>query len=330
VTVPPETPAKPIAVFVHAHYPDIWAEMSERLGERLMLPFHLVVTTARPEEIVLPRTPALLSSRIMPVENRGRDVLPFLRALAEAGEFELGLKLHTKKSPQRADGAHWRKALLDDLVPSPPGVAEVVRRLRDDHRIGFVAPTNFSLSVAPWILANESGMRRVLSTLGRNMNEEDLRDVFFAAGSMFWFRRDALAPLATPEVFALFEPEEGQLDGTIAHATERLLPIVARQSGFASLALSALRESQPGMTDEELASLARRHADRPTTYLPGPGIPELPPGAPLPVALARTPSAPTAAPVPKLLMPMLPLLRAVLPVSLRHVLGRLLGRLRRS
>src|SRR4249920_82219 len=98
----PTTAKTPVTVFVHVHYPDIWRNMSSLLAERLTLPFHLVLTSSRrQDEIVLPRTPALLSARLLTAENRGRDILPFLQAMRETNDFDIGLKLHTKKSPQR-------------------------------------------------------------------------------------------------------------------------------------------------------------------------------------------------------------------------------------
>ena len=88
-----------------------------------------------------------------------------------------------------------------------------------------------------------------------------LDDTFFGAGSMFWFRRSALAVLADRISPELFEAEKGQLDGTSAHAIERLFPVEARRQGYVSLAVPALMSSQPDMPLAELLELARRHAD---------------------------------------------------------------------
>jgi lipopolysaccharide biosynthesis protein len=55
----------------------------------------------------------------------------------------------------------------------------------------------------------------------------------FPAGSMFWARRDALAPLLQAGLTAQhFAPEQGQEDGTLAHAYERLLGVVCRHQGY--------------------------------------------------------------------------------------------------
>jgi lipopolysaccharide biosynthesis protein len=275
-----ETPAmgeSPIAVLVHVHYPEIWRDISGLLAERLRVPFRLIVTTSHPEDqIVVPKTPVLRSARILRVENRGRDILPFLQALAATDGFDLGLKLHTKKSPQRTDGAEWLAEILNSLLPSGTGVPKIIKRLRADRRIGFVAPDGFCLSVRPWVLLNAPGMLAVRHTLGASLTEDDLADTYFAAGSMFWFRRPALAALADPCVRALFEAEQGQFDGTIAHAMERLFPIEARCHGFLSLAMAALMSSKPAMSHAQLLGLARRHADVQTRFFPIDYIPTLP------------------------------------------------------
>lgn len=317
----------PIVAFVHVHYPEVWTEMQETLAARIGQPFHLVLTSSRPEaEIVLPTAPNLLSTRFIPVENRGRDIRPFLVALSETPDFELGLKLHTKKSPQRFDGDVWRATVLDALVPSPAGTADLTRRLAADPRIGFVAPFPFGLSVKPWVLVNFPGMAQVMRTLDHELTDADLEDAIFAAGSMFWFRRDALAPLAAPSVLDSFEPEEAQLDGTAAHMLERLFPVEARRRGYVSLSTAALLEAEPEMPLPALLALARQYADIPTTFFPAPYIAAVPPGSPIP---DLTPPAPPAPPPPPPPPPPPTGLRALyqrLPLGLRLALRKAMGR----
>jgi lipopolysaccharide biosynthesis protein len=267
----PATMGAPITVFVHVYYPDIWREMSALLTERLTLPFHLVLTSSHPrDEIVPPCTPWLLSTHFLLLENRGRDVLPFLRAMAETDDFEFGLKLHTKKSPHSEDGAEWRAELLRSLLPPAPGTSAIVARMRADGRIGLVAPAGYCFSVRSWVHGNVPSMHRVMSALGADLVDSALDDTFFGAGSMFWFRRSALAVLADRISPELFEAEKGQLDGTSAHAIERLFPVEARRQGYVSLAVPALMSSQPDTPLAELLELARRHADVPNRYFPSP------------------------------------------------------------
>lgn len=279
----------PVLAFVHVHYPEIWDDMKDALVERIKLPFHLLVTSSYPKESIhFPTAANLLSTRFLPVENRGRDIRPFLQALSETPDFTFGLKLHTKKSPQRLDGSQWRSEMMGSLLPSAAGTADIVARMEADERIGFVTPAGFALSVKPWVLVNGPGMEKVMSSLGHALAEDDHTDAFFAAGSMFWFRREALAALAQDKILALFEPEEGQLDGTIAHAMERLFPVEARRQGYLSLAIPALLASRPGMDRSAVLALARQYADIPSTYFPAPYVEALPPGTTLPQLEPRT------------------------------------------
>jgi lipopolysaccharide biosynthesis protein len=248
--------------------------MSGLLAERFDIPFQLVLTCDSVGiDLTIPNTPHLVNVHRIVVENRGRDIRPFLDAVRHTPNFEIGLKLHTKKSPQRLDGMQWRAALLDSLLP-PTGVGPLVTKLWTDSRIGMAAPAEFCLSVAPWVLQNEPGMVKIAAALGSELVETDLDNAFFAAGSMFWFRRRAIEALSTKAILDLFEPEQGQLDGTIAHAMERMFPVEAKRQGLLSLAVPALMASHPDSPAETLQDLARQYADIPTRYFPGPGIQE--------------------------------------------------------
>jgi lipopolysaccharide biosynthesis protein len=55
----------------------------------------------------------------------------------------------------------------------------------------------------------------------------------FIAGSMFWARLAALRPLLDAQLDEWeFEPEAGQVDGTFAHAIERVVLLAARYARF--------------------------------------------------------------------------------------------------
>lgn len=264
---------KPLVVFAQVHYPDVWRKMGTLLARRMSVPFHLVVATSHdPALIFRPRTRHMRSFCVQAVENRGRDVLPFLRALAETADFDIGLKIHTKKSPQRADGAQWLALLLASLLPSKRNVKTIVAKMAADPRIGFVAPHGFCLPVKPWVLQNGAAMQAVMADIGHTLSDADMADAYFAAGNMFWFRREALQSLAAESLPALFETEAAQLDGTIAHAMERVFPVEARRQGYLTIAMPALLASNPDQPAEDLVTATRLHTEEPNFLFPAPYV----------------------------------------------------------
>ncbi|MFX8660761.1 rhamnan synthesis F family protein, partial [Acinetobacter baumannii] len=66
----------------------------------------------------------------------------------------------------------------------------------------------------------------------------------YPVGNMFWARTAALRPLLDGRItYDLFPPEQGQLDGTLAHAIERSVGLVARANGYRYDECSALSQS---------------------------------------------------------------------------------------
>jgi lipopolysaccharide biosynthesis protein len=255
-------------VFVHVHYADVWEAMAAQVAACMPGPFRLVLTSSLPpRSLAVPPTPLLLETRIIETENRGRDIRPFLTALGQTDDFSIGLKLHSKRSTHRLDGDKWRESIVNSLLPSRQGVTAIIDAMADDPRIGLVAPQGGLLSIRPWIGRNEPGMRAVASRIELELADRSLRDGHFVAGSMFWFRRDAVADFTDLQLLPLFETEAGQVDGTLAHAAERLFALVAETRGCVTLPVDALPDAHPDMTLRELQALSRSTVDRDNPHL---------------------------------------------------------------
>lgn len=262
-------PPCPIAVFVHVHYPAVWDGMARRLAQTLRRPFQLIVTTSNLDvtSLSLPETPYLIGHRIIQSENRGRDILPFLGALREAGNFTIGLKLHTKQSVHRLDGNGWGEMLVNALLPSPEATSQLLSAMASDPRLALVGPDGMLVSMAPWMLQNARLMRLASERLGLSYPEAIERTPVFCAGAMFWFQRTALLPVNLADLDDLFEDERGQVDGTAAHALERLFSPVAESSGGVVTTMNGSIRSQPDMTLEALRALSRQMTDQPNAFL---------------------------------------------------------------
>ncbi|WP_119717251.1 glycoside hydrolase family 99-like domain-containing protein [Cognatilysobacter tabacisoli] len=220
-------------VVLHAWYPDILEEILSALTESAMS-FRLVVTTppatARDVDAALARHH--LTAEVVTMPNRGRDVLPFLRVasrLRDEGE-EIVLKLHTKQSPHRADGGAWRRDMIRALTCRSRVVA-IQRAFHSNPRLGIVAPEGHLQPLSYYWGANAAATRHVARLMG--IAPPDSGNDEFVSGSMFWVRLSALAPLLDADLDDLaFEAEAGQVDGTLAHAVERLFALSARQLGL--------------------------------------------------------------------------------------------------
>jgi lipopolysaccharide biosynthesis protein len=228
-------------IFVHVHYPEIWEDMAREIAELCDKPFGLVLTHYGSAPLARPQTPCLAFCKEIVVENRGRDVLPFLQALrADLPPFEIGLKLHTKRSPHRDDGPQWRQFLTASLLAHNDEGLSAYQLMSEDSRIGIIAPQGHLLPLLGRVALNGPQMKKMLATLGINASIAALDDERFAAGTMFWFRRKAVVPFMDPALKSLFEPEESQLDGTAAHAAERLFAFVCEKEGFFATAMEAV------------------------------------------------------------------------------------------
>jgi lipopolysaccharide biosynthesis protein len=145
-----------------------------------------------------------------------------LKRVDEDGRLYL-CKIHSKKSKHRVDGDVWRIDLYDKLLGSPEVVNSILYALEDRLSIGLIGPAGHMVSSGYYWGSNATNVAR----LGRKLGfEAETMQYEFAAGTMFWAKVAALAPLLELSLSRDdFEPEAGQLDGTLAHAIERTLPL---------------------------------------------------------------------------------------------------------
>ncbi|MGZ8188770.1 MAG: glycoside hydrolase family 99-like domain-containing protein, partial [Methylosarcina sp.] len=169
-------------------------------------------------------------------ENRGRDIRPFLLAYKQVNQlgYRYACKLHTKKSPHRTDGENLREGLISSLVGSRDQVEKIVGEFLSKDKLGLLAPPHSLIDLSePYIhVDNKKWLDLLLPRLGAG--DQIGKYAFrFPAGSMYWFRVAALMPLLDESIISIdeFELEAGQLDGTLAHAVERIVGLLPSRSG---------------------------------------------------------------------------------------------------
>lgn len=221
-----------ILVVVHVHYGEVWREIAHRLG-RIPEGFDLAVsvTSGRAEEVIPDITGQFPQALIHVVPNRGRDQGP-LALFASWGAFDgydAVLKVHTKRSLHRMDGDAWRTQLLESLLPSPEGIARILQLLRGDAGAGLIAPAGNIKGPEHWG-SNLGPVTTLAERIGLAFDPEDLA---FPAGAMYWadpwvLQQVALLRLEENDL----EPEAGHIDGSMAHALERIVGLICLRAGL--------------------------------------------------------------------------------------------------
>jgi lipopolysaccharide biosynthesis protein len=222
-----------VLVIAHVFYPEIWPDLARRLN-RIPVPFDLVVTLVEGHSAgLLDRIVAEFPGvTIETLPNRGRDMWPLVHVV-ELGlvgrDYDAVLKVHTKRSVHRIDGAAWRDRLLDALCPSPEGIRLMLELLQRDPSIGMIAPAGAVLGQEFW-----GGNATLVEALAaRARIGLDPAQVWFPGGSMFWSRPQPLNLLREARLTADdFEHDVVVLDSTTAHALERFLGALVSASGM--------------------------------------------------------------------------------------------------
>lgn len=216
---------------LHAWYLDVLDEALEAIAH-CGLSLRLVITTdiTMVEQVRQRLQQRGVQAQVEGFENRGRDILPFLRVanrLLDEGE-QVVLKLHTKKSTHREDGDTWRREMFSALL-APQHVDAIMRGFADDPLLGLAAPAQHLLPVTDFIGGNADALDYLAVRTGTDaINEHSM----FASGSMFWVKLEALRPLLDAHLHpSEFEDEQGQIDGTLAHAIERFLAVAVGHCG---------------------------------------------------------------------------------------------------
>ena len=225
-----------VALHAHFYYKSLAAELAGRLA-RNETPCDLFLSTDTDQKAKALRI-AFHNHRgpveIAVVENRGRDVAPFLTGLGSRlveGGYDLFGHIHGKRSlgVDVAMGEAWRHFLWETLVGGEYPMLDLATAV-------FARTPSVGLLMAedPHLVSWDKN-RSMAENLARRMGIPTPLDEFFdfPLGTMFWIRPAALRPLLDLHLGWKDYPSEPlPNDGTLLHAFERLMPFVVRKAGF--------------------------------------------------------------------------------------------------
>lgn len=252
---------RPVGVFLHIHYPELAGELITRVAG-IEHPVRCYISTDDERKVVDARR-LLPEAEIRVFPNRGRDVYPKVFGYADAhADHDVVLHLHTKRSPHHDSLQGWNEHILDRVLPSARGVNAILALFGRIDGLGMVSPS----MPAHWPAQHWWGHNRAIADTvlwGAGWPPLPSSDrLRFPAGSMFWARSAALAPvqaLAPPA--EAFLPGAGGVDGTLAHTVERLIGVGCEVAGLAQFfvdAQDAAHPATPPLTTADVAELLGR------------------------------------------------------------------------
>lgn len=231
-----------IAVQVHVFYLDVFNELIDNLA-KIPYDFDLFISTnddKKKEKISKLLSASKIKCKKIKIDvfdNIGRDIYPFLAQLSKIYKhYDIIGHFHTKKTLTQFYGDMWRNHLYNNLLGSTSNIKKIFSLFNQDPKIGIIAPTCFYVVRDGMCL--HTNIKDINSILNKcRLHPVDKTDkFFFPVGTMFWARTSSVE-----NIFALnfkasdFPNEEGQVDGTIAHALERLFGIIPEQKGYKAI-----------------------------------------------------------------------------------------------
>jgi len=228
--------SKKIAIQIHAFHLDSFEKIINYVKRNFVLPADLLISTVgqdrlrQVEKMVADYAMGKVYIRSFP--NRGRDIAPFVVGYADLiPTYDYLLHLHSKKSEYAPELGAWLDYLLNKLVGSPEKVVENLRQLERED-VGLVVPDHYPpiREKVKWG-SNLALLNSLLEGTGISLNEKE--QPVFPSGSMCYFKPPALKGLFSKGLrFEDFPEENGQLDGTLAHAIERSFCYFAQAAGY--------------------------------------------------------------------------------------------------
>jgi lipopolysaccharide biosynthesis protein len=242
---PLHSPPGTIAVHLHIFYIELLDEFKDWIS-RIPYPFDLFVSVAADNAAQavcqsFEDCPNISKLNVEAVENRGRDVAPMIVTFPGLSAYDYVLHIHSKKSPHLDGAFDWRGYLLTNLMRDETHIRRIISLFTLHPEIGILYPEPHP-KIPYWTLTtlvNEPEMRRLFKLIGIPFPEDE-KYIDFPVGTMFWARGNAIGKLLKSQITLEDFPEEsGQLDGTLSHAIERSICLIASDAGYAPAQLSA-------------------------------------------------------------------------------------------
>ena len=235
-----------IAIQVHLYYEDLLEEVINKVNN-IPSKFDLFITiisslrSIKIKEYIKKNSKAH-KYEIMIVENKGRDILPFIIQMKnKIKNYKYFCHIHTKKSKHKNSlGYIWRNYLFQNILGSKEIISEILSDFENFEKLGFIFPEPYYK-----ITKNNYGFNNIefgLNRLNKHYMNYILNKIFpgyeignflvFPLGNMFWAKVNAIHQIFKIRFLKLFPKELNQTNDTIMHAIERIWLYLVKLNGF--------------------------------------------------------------------------------------------------
>ena len=228
-----------IAVQVHIFYEDLIEYIINKTNN-IPIKFDLYITITSSHiydnlENYINSYSKCTNYEILIVENRGRDVLPFLNQMKnKLNRYKYICHMHSKKTEKNPEtGFLWRNYLFNNLLGETQTVSEILYDFENNEKLGFIFPEAFYRIVyhLPLLFKEtKAWMNFLFKKLFPNYQMGSLLN--FPAGNMFWAKSSAIFQIFEYNFTEYFPQEDSQTENTIMHAIERIWLYLVKINGF--------------------------------------------------------------------------------------------------
>lgn len=226
-----------LAVQAHIFYTDLAEEIIYELN-KIPYKFDCYISTDTDEKADILKNIFKEKSKAENVyvevfANRGRDMLPFITQILKVIEnYKYVCHIHSKKTLTNTVGEGWRKYLFKHLFGNEKNICGIFD-IFENTNTGIIFPKTFEgmVPAAVWG-SNLENTKNLLKKMNIDIMLPE-NHLIFPVGNMFWAKTKAVKQIfehcSNKDDYAL---EAGQVDGTIAHAIERLWVYIAEYNGY--------------------------------------------------------------------------------------------------
>jgi lipopolysaccharide biosynthesis protein len=230
-----------VTIVAHLYYLDSASEILQAIRSfkyESGLNTQVLLTTSHELESQVSKLNARFNTgaQVFAFDNQGRDVFPFVHLAQKKllSESALVLKIHTKHPRKLPTGSMLDHSLGLRLLTPELGIK--LRHLSATQEF-FTTEKNFCLDTN-YLGANLNQIKSLAQDVGIDNLPSDFT---FPAGTMFWATPSIVEKISQLNLsLNEFSTEPSPADGTVSHAVERLVGVIASVVGAGVLAIEDL------------------------------------------------------------------------------------------